>query len=307
MQKTNISYLTHSWNPIAMRCTPCSPGCRQCWHLAMCDRHATNPVFPPDIRKAYAGGPPVLKDWELEAPLCCKKPARIGVLFMGDLFHEDIPFEQIDRIFAIPPLCPQHTFIYLTKRAERMKEYLYRTGDAVPGGALDHDLYSDWRYHTKSHDHEQPPFPLPNVHLGATVENQEMADERIQFLLDTPAAVRFLSIEPMIGPVDVTPYFSECIPRENAFDDSPVGYVPCVHCGGFTPLHKSPCPGIDGIILGGESCPKRTDARPMNVEWARSVRDQCKEAGVSFFMKQMSGARPELKNIPQDLQIKELP
>ena len=125
MQKTNIQYLDYSWSPIAMRCTPIAAGCKNCWHLRMADRLKNNPLLPDHIKTIYAGkDSPLLLDNRLRDPYKCKKPARIGVQFMGDLWHKDISFEKIDKVAATIALCPHHIFLCLTKRPERMKEYL---------------------------------------------------------------------------------------------------------------------------------------------------------------------------------------
>jgi len=185
MNKTNIEYLTHSWNPIAMRCTPVSEGCANCWHLAMANRLAKNPVIPKDRRKAYAGGKPVLIESEIDAPLKRKKPAIIGVNFMGDLFHPDVSDEMIDAVFSVmaQDICSplhglntptRHTYLVLTKRPERILE-------GHP------EFFERW----------------PNIWLGVTCENQQTADERIPILLQIPAAVRFVSIEPMLSKIDL--------------------------------------------------------------------------------------------------------
>lgn len=127
MQKTKIEYLTHTWNPITMHCTPVSDGCDNCWHRSMAKRLAGNPVLMDYKRDAYAGKTgPVLYLRELEAPTRLKKPARIGVQFMGDLFHESVPFEHQTRIVSTIAECRQHMFLILTKRPEAMSAFFTR-------------------------------------------------------------------------------------------------------------------------------------------------------------------------------------
>ena len=173
MNKTNIEYLSHSWNPLAMKCAPISEGCANCWHLSLAKRLAKNPMIPEDRQKAYAGGEPVLIEKELDAPLKLKKPAIIGVQFMGDLFYEKVPGEFITKVFYAMQQSPQHIFLVLTKRPKRMAEFLYKTPD------------------------------LPHIYLGVTCENQRTADERIPILLQIPAATRFISIEPMLSEINL--------------------------------------------------------------------------------------------------------
>lgn len=230
MNRTGIQYLDFSWNPLAMRCTPMSAGCANCWHLRMCKRHAANPKLSREMRDARAGGPPALLFDELEAPLKRKKPARIGVQFMGDLFHEDVSDTDVLAVMSTIQDCPQHTFLILTKRPKRMREFF------------------EWFYSYPWEQLDDP--PLMNLWLGVSVENQKAADERIPILLQTPAAVRWVSVEPMLEEIELHNYF-------------PVT--------------------IDWIIAGAESGP---GARPCKLEWVRSLKNQCVEAGVPFFYKQ---------------------
>jgi protein gp37 len=184
MNKTNIEYLDYSWNPLAMRCTPVSEGCVHCWHITMADRLKNNPKMPAGRRDSYSGGPPVLIEDELAAPVKLKKPSVIGVQFMGDLFHEDVPYKWIERIFGEMWDARQHTYLILTKRPHRMKKFIsdYQEG-LIPLTA--------W------------PNEYDHVYLGVTAENQQRADERIPILLQIPAAKHFVSIEPMLGPVSL--------------------------------------------------------------------------------------------------------
>jgi protein gp37 len=183
----------------------------------------------------------------LEAPLHWKAPRMIFVNSMSDLFHPDVNTEWIDDILDVMMACPQHTFQVLTKRPELMDEKLYgvtlRNGCRALGGG-------DY---------------LPNLWLGVSVEDQATADARIPILLKTLAAVRFVSYEPALGPVNFC-----------AVPDSKTRPAQ------FSALY-SPLGDLDWVIAGGESGP---GARPYHPDWFRSVRDQCLEAGVSFFFKQ---------------------
>jgi len=238
MQRTGIEYLDYTFNPIAMRCTPVSAGCKNCWHLRMATRLAGNDCFARDRQRAYHGdGPPLLLEDELTAPLRLRKPGVIGVQFMGDLFHDAVPFKMVDSVIGIAAQCQRHTFVVLTKRTRRALAWLA------------------WR----STFTNQTDLPR-NVIFGTSIENQPTADERIPLLLEVPAARRMVSIEPMLGPVDL--WYA-------AFDGSE-----------SRPLGK--LPGIDWAALGAETGPKK---RRMDLDWARSVRDQCLDAGVPFFFK----------------------
>jgi len=179
----------------------------------------------------------------LQLPFQWKKPQRVFVDSMSDLFHPKVPFDFVDRVFGVMDATSRHTYQILTKRPERMAEYVNdpdtpRRVLALPG------LH-------------QTNWPLPNVWLGTSVEDQKAADERIPHLLRTPAAIKFLSCEPLLGPVDISPHLNY--------------------------LLNNGALGSFWIICGGESGPK---ARPMNVDWARLLRDQCQAAGVAFFFKQ---------------------
>ncbi len=206
---------------------------------------------------------------------------------MSDLFHEDVPDEFLDRVFAVMALSPQHIFMVLTKRPGRMREYFQGIDDSDPEHGPRADriceaLYSFARWPDIS-EHGFPTtgeWPLLNVWLGVSVEDQAAADERIPWLLDTPAAVRFLSCEPLLGPVALTSL--ACWRSRDGLD------------GGESWEQEPVVPGhMDGlhwVIAGGES---GRHARPMDLAWARSLRDQCAAAGVPFFMKQL-GSRPML-------------
>lgn len=262
MNKTNIEYLTHTWNPIAMRCTPISEGCANCWHIKMADRMKNNPKLPIGRRDSYSGGPPVLIERELNEPLRLKKSSIIGVEFMGDIFADSIHRDWILRILMVIRKCPQHTFIILTKRAKRMYDFCrYWFSEA--------EALADMTLQVK---------PIPkNLWLGVSVESDKYR-WRIEELMKIPAAKRFIFYEPALGPLDVKLYLGE----ERHGD-----------CGGCksTPVRGQPyCPeehelgGIDGVIAGCESGSNR---RPAKIEWFRDSKNQCVEAKVPFFLKQM--------------------
>jgi protein gp37 len=235
----------------------------------------------------------------LADPLKWRTPRRVFVNSMGDLFHPSVPFEYIDRVYAVMALCPQHTFQILTKRPERMAEYLLRSREGVHPWELpahpitefavakqvvelccENDLDADRMDQAVSGDWPRN-WPLPNVWHGTSVEDQPAADERIGHLLRCPSAVRFLSCEPLIGGVDLP---------------IPVGCRACNHPGPQL-LAREGChrcggtghePSIDWVIVGGES---GHGARPCDLGWIRWIVEQCAEAGVPVFVKQL-GARP---------------
>ncbi|HPS94613.1 MAG TPA: phage Gp37/Gp68 family protein [Deltaproteobacteria bacterium] len=262
MNKTDIEYLDYTWNPIAMRCTPVSEGCAHCWHLRMADRLAGNPKIGETLREVYSGRGGLCNGFfpwiggtraEFDAPEWKKQPSRIGVQFMGDLFHERVHFDTIHGVWDVMKACPQHTFIILTKRPERMKEVLSRIYSLERFGAA----LGFWRH----------------VWLGVTVENQARADERIPILLQIPAAVRFVSIEPMLGPVDLNAWIHSVAPPIC----DPAMPLPTLQDGGRR-INR-----LDWVILGGETGP---GPRPLHPDRVRSARDQCVSAGVPFFFKQ---------------------
>lgn len=294
--KTGIQWTDATWNPVR-GCTKVSPGCAHCYAETFAERfrgvkgHPYEQGF--DLR---------LVPEKLDAPLHWKTPRRVFVNSMSDLFQENVPDELIARVFAVMALSPQHTFQILTKRPGRMLAWFnWDEGDIdvedLVGGALhDHHgitpsgdpacgeefFYFDW--------------PLPNVWLGVSVENQHFADERIPLLLQTPAAVRFISGEPLLGPVCLTDIKQQILHKMEGDNHIHIDALRCV-----VPPH------IDWVICGGES---GFGARAMQLEWARSLRDQCKAAGAAFFMKQLGGMRDkhgEMEDFPEDLRIREFP
>jgi protein gp37 len=207
---------------------------------------------------------------------------------MSDLFHESVPNEWIDRIFAVMALCPQHHFQVLTKRPERMLAYfkmvleekdMQRWINQVPS-LIDGLSGKKGAAEKLGAEIEAWEFPLLNVWLGVSVENQAAADERIPLLLQTPAAMRFLSCEPLLGAVDLS-----CVP----WPADHLHGIDGLNSDGFDALRLddrnslAQLAHLDWVIAGGESGP---GARPMHPDWARGLRDQCKAASVPFFFKQ---------------------
>lgn len=206
----------------------------------------------------------------LDLPLRWRKPRRVFVNSMSDLFHEDVPADFILAAFAVMILAPQHTFQVLTKRAARMAHLLGAEGTAAR-------LENTAKRIARQRSQPIPPgkclrWPLPNVWLGVSVEDQAAADERIPHLLATPAAVRFLSCEPLLGPVDLTPYFRKLATSGPGWKLT----------GGLALEIADRVP--DWVIVGGESGP---GARPCDVAWVRSIVEQCRAAGTACFVKQL--------------------
>ena len=220
-ENSNIEWTNHTWN-VVTGCTKVSPGCDNCYEEVLAERFRGQPAFP-------VGFDVQLREHKMYWPLKLKlkQPARIFVNSMSDLFHRDIPAEYVLQVFEVMAAAHWHQFQVLTKRAHRMAYFLDKQGISVP----------------------------ENVWLGVSAENQEMAASRLPALLDIRVAVRFVSAEPLLGPVDLTPWL----------------------------------PGLAWVIVGGESGTRR---RPMDYDWARRIRDDCQAAAVHFFYKQGNARRP---------------
>lgn len=269
--KTCISWTDATWNPI-VGCSVVSPGCTNCYamrdaaRIVRCSEgagrasHYEGTIEPSKAGPVWTGKVALAPDRIVTTPLSWRRPRRIFVNSMGDLFHESVPDEWIDRVFAVMALAPQHTFQVLTKRSARMREYL-------SGEALRRVARAANRIRTVD---GLIGWPLPNVWLGVTAEDQTRANERIPDLLATPAAVRFVSCEPMLGPVDLR-------------NVSPADKYEIDVLSGYDFDQGLVGPRLDWVICGGESGP---NARPMHPDWARGLRDQCAAAGVPFHFKQ---------------------
>jgi len=216
-----------TWNPIS-GCSPISHGCQNCYAARMAKRLAGRCGYPADDPFRVT-----LHQDKMNEPLLWKKPKRIFVCSMGDLFHDNVADSALDQIFQTIFTSMRHTFIVLTKRPERMLDY------------FNHFLWGK----------------IPdNLWVGVTAENQEWADKRIPILMEVQAKVRFVSVEPMLGPVDLTPWLPHFLDFSYTTDP----------------------PRLDWVIVGGENGHR---ARPMNLEWVRLLRDQCVQAGTPFFFK----------------------
>jgi protein gp37 len=287
---SNIEWTDATWNPI-VGCSIVSPGCTNCYAMKLAGRRLRNTPKYRGLTKDSKAGPVWIGEvrlWEkaLTDPLHWREPRKIFVNSEGDLFHESIPDEWIDGVFAVMALCPQHTFQVLTKRAERMRGYMTYGGPTLKMLAQVPQVGRDVM--TANTD-----WPLPNVWLGISAERQEEADERIPFLLQTPAAVRFISAEPLLAPVDLSAMpFSSGDPRHrwDALTGQALMYGTGVNGNPdiTVRMEKPTFQKLDWVIVGGES---GRNARPMQIEWADSLVAQCKAVGVSCFVKQL-GASP---------------
>ena len=243
-----------------------------------------NPVASPD------------RVWE--APLRRRKPTTYFVNSMCDLFHPNVTDALIDRAFAVMALAPQHRFQVLTKHPERMRAWMRDKQRDEWGDLYFADFFwaaSEWPYFASEARRAEldslindgnredalccKPFLWDNVWLGVSVEDQRRADERVPVLLATPAAVRFVSCEPLLGPVDLTALHCDGVVEVDALRGT----------HGLTRPHGGDNVSLDWVIVGGESGPS---AKPMHPDWARSLRDQCAEAGVPFFFKQWGAWLP---------------
>jgi protein gp37 len=277
---TKIEWTDATWNVIN-GCSVTSPGCTNCYAMRLAGtRMKSHPTRAGLTVDSKAGpvwtGEVRFNEKVLLQPLRWRRPRRIFVCAHGDLFHDAVPDDWIDRVFAVMALAPQHQFQVLTKRPQRMRAWFDRYDAAHDHNCA--DMVADaiaalqGRPDAGGADRRGPDdWPLPNVWLGVSVEDQARADERIPDLLATPAAVRWLSCEPLLGPVDLTGLGRVTAGPFNAL----TGAAP------FHPTHDFG--SIDWVVAGGESGP---GARPMNPAWARQLRDACAQAGTPFLFKQ---------------------
>lgn len=353
--KTHIEWTDATWNPLR-GCSRKSEGCRFCYAEGVAARFS-GPGLPYEGLAHRVGGEArwtgkvvMAPDDVLTQPLRWKRPRRIFVNSMSDLFHENVPDAWIDQIFAVMALAPQHTFQVLTKRADRMRDYVAKAEGTVRHAARVNRL----RNAKLGNPDAWITWPMPNVWLGVSIEDQKTADERVPALLATPASVRFISAEPLLGPINLQRYptaaaewspdeiendwaafsWPDWVPEEYQkqiesfwrleygrgprawLKDMVVQGAPAtgsnsivyamdrasrqvlgryLHCWNNIGRVQLPdgswicCSfgsqlnALDWVIVGGESGRK---ARPMHPDWPRSLRDQCKNAGVPFFFKQ---------------------
>jgi protein gp37 len=278
--KSTIEWTDATWNPVT-GCTKVSAGCKHCYAERVFPRvYGEVRIIVPTPAEGGAGVDWIAPDtptghWtrprrftdvffhedRLVQPLRWRKPRRVFVNSMSDLFHEDVTDEQIKEIFTVMAIARNHVFQVLTKRPVRMM-------DLVSSWRAD-DMCDYWHAFDDG-PREIDAWPLLNVWLGVSCEDQKTADERIPILLETPAAVRFVSAEPLIGPITFSRLHAHCPTHDFG--------------GGFCIYSCPDLVTMDWVIVGGESGPK---ARPMDIEWARSIVGQCGTAGVPVFVKQL--------------------
>lgn len=261
MAETAIEWATHVWNPVT-GCSRVSPGCAHCYALTYAGRLKAmgQPKYQRDGGRGSGPGFGVtLHQRELAASSSWRAPRRVFVNSMSDLFHEEVPEAFIERVFSAMAFAPQHDFLVLTKRADRMADVVPRINASL------------------RRCHKEPALdPLPNVWLGVSIENRRFV-ARADELRATPAAVRFISAEPLLGPL--------LVPGAHARDARATWRWPDGHLGRELDLT-----GIDWLIAGGESGARH---RPMRDDWARDLRDACARAGTAFFFKQWGGNSPK--------------
>lgn len=266
MGKSKIDWTDKVWNPIT-GCTKISPGCQNCYAERMAKRQAGRNGYPADDPFKVT-----LHQDRFDMPLRWKKPWKVFVNSMSDLFHPDVPFVFVRAVWAQMATARKHTFQVLTKRPARMKEFF--------------DWMALQEFRVESY--------LSNVLVGVSVEDQARADERIPLLLQTPVGVRFVSCEPLLGPVRMDRLSRPDRNGDGVWFDNPMtGFKAHGAGGGYG--NK-----LDWVICGGESGP---GARPMHPDWARSLRDQCQASGTSFFFKQWGEWWPAGRRIMENKQM----
>ena len=244
---TKISWTDEVWNPVT-GCTKVSEGCRNCYAADVAKRFWRGRDFG-EVR---------VHPERLEIPYHWKKPRRIFVNSMSDLFHKDVPTDFICKVFSVMENTPHHTFQILTKRPDRMFGF------------------TTLRREMKAH-----------IHMGVSAENQAALDGRIPLLLQSAAEVRWLSCEPLLGPIDL------------------VRWLPITYNGPDSYSVVGGHPMIDWVVVGGESGPNH---RPMELEWLADIVRQCKKCGIPVFVKQDGGRYPgQQGRIPDELWLKEFP
>ena len=250
MADTKIAWTEKVWNPVT-GCTKTSEGCKNCYAEGLFKRFGK--------KWGYGFGEIAYHEYRLEDPLYWKKPKKIFVCSMGDLFHEDVKDLYIWEVLKVAISVKRHTFLILTKRPEIMKDVLSR--------------FYWWNSETNR-----------NIWIGISAENQKQMYKRVPTLLDFPAAKRFVSIEPILGPIEISKWVGAVFPK----------IAPPEH-------------GINWVIVGAESGPNR---RPCKIEWVRSIVKQCKAAGVPVFVKQLhidGKVSTDPEEWPEDLRIQEVP
>lgn len=274
-----IGWCDVTWNPVR-GCSRVSPGCDNCYAMGQAHRFS-GPGKPFEglttIRKGkvdWSGAVRLVPD-ALDVPLRTRKPTKFFVNSMSDLFHRGLKHDEVAAVFGVMAACPQHTFQILTKRPDRMRDWMEDASARVCGELEYCGTWAGMKMRVPNplewfRAHAGASWPLPNVWLGTSCEDQERADERIPHLLETPAAVRFVSAEPLLGPLNLHAHL--CV---NGSVERPAQKFGSV-CATRGDLHW--------VIVGGESGP---GARPCNVDWIFDVVESCRLASVPCFVKQL--------------------
>ena len=305
------NYWDKNWG-IVGGCTPAGAGCVNCWAKANHERWGSQ-KHPPDIFSRPFSEVRVFPNC-LDEPLRRQTPTRYAP-FTSDLFHKNVPDDFLDQAFAVMALCPQHTFIVLTKRWERMAEYLSEkdldqrwlleslsefVGRGQPWAGQGRTAWMKDRAHV---------WPLPNVWLGVSVSTQAELDAAMPYVLQIPAAMRVLSLEPLLGPVDLDPgnHHTDCVFTRDE-EARQQGRCNCDGgCDNDEPGERW-LENLDWVIVGCESGPNR---RPCEWTWVRDIVEQCRAASVPVFVKQVAKASgPVLKDPaawPESIRVRELP
>ena len=298
-EKSDAERTDAAWDPI-VGCSVISPGCENCYAMPAAYQLGQDPrasqykglLDTVDSRPVW-NGKVRLDRAALDKPLRWHGPRRIFVPSMGDLFHEGVPDLWIDKVLAVMAMAEQHQFHVLTKRASRLHGYFTQLTPSMVEGRL-HDMLSDRWFRYMGIDfiepspearkarqdrlHSRGGWPLPNVQLGVSTEDQERAEERIPYLLETPAAVRFIRAEPLLGPIDLEDVLRQGVGASTHVDKA--GVERCDLTGERTTV-------LDRVIVGGEL---GQGARPLRPDWAEAIRRQCVEAGVAFHVAQWGEA-----------------
>ena len=322
---TKIEWAQRTWNPI-IGCDRISPGCDRCYAITQANIRAANPN--PKVAEAFAGTvhrTDAGLDWtgrvnvlpeRLLQPLSWKKPETVFVNSLSDLFHKDVPDDYIAQVFAVMAAAPRHAFQVLTKRHGRMRSLL--NSDGFLGAVGRHWMWND----SIPDDSTWPGWPLPNVHLGISAENQHWLDIRLPALMQTPAALRWVSAEPLIGPLSFWPDDHAGHERDDTGEFGGWTWT-CLDCSGpedqaprvpWKTYDRSEGIGVDWVVAGGESGP---GARRCELAWLRDLRDECAAANVPYFCKQLGSALGkelgagskggDLDAWPADLRIRQFP
>jgi protein gp37 len=286
MNHTKIQWTERTWNPVR-GCSRVSKGCEHCYAETVAHRfngpgqpYEGLTVVNQSTGEPRWNGTVKLVEEHLLDPLKWQKPSMIFVNSMSDVFHEAVPDDYIDRMFAVMALAPQHTFQILTKRPERMQKYLSDPYRYVKIDTATRKIGLKGKAAPIQGNLPEGGWPLKNVWLGVSAEDQRTAEERIPILLQTPAAVRWISAEPLLAPVKLPLFYvpAGADPASmNKLEDARAVYIA-----------QLACTEINWVVVGGESGP---NARPFDLNWAFAIVHQCLEAEVACFVKQL-GARP---------------